>query len=207
VIGTTVGGHVGSPIDWISIAVTLFLGLAGLFLARNINRDVRLKLAERRLAAYERLWAQLRPVSPYDPPPDADVRDRLRGSLTDWYYANGDGMLLPRLSREVYLRAKDNLGVPLDELIPEIARRRLRALEPAELEAARGRLHQRQLSLLRTQLKGDLAIYGRPYGPPLDMEDRAFLEHCGVRLDRKPWSSSRHRTEARRWQMVSIRRP
>jgi hypothetical protein len=170
------------------VAVTLLLGLAGFVLARNINRDVRLKLAERRLVAYERLWALMRTLSPYSPPLDEAGRVGLSGRLTDWYYANGDGMLLPHASRSVYLEAKDNLVRPLGQLTPGMSRERLGRLSGDEQDRERGRLSQRQFSLLRTQLKSDLAIFGRPYGPRLGAEDRAFLRHCGIDLRREPWS-------------------
>lgn len=180
----------GSAADWASVGVTFLLGIAGFAVARNINRDVRLKLAERRLAAYERLWAEFRLISPYEPAPIETTRKALHKRLTDWYYANGDGMLLLRGSREVYLNAKDNLIRPLAEIVPVVARKRLQALGPDEQDNQRGLLAQRQFSLLRTQLKSDLAMYGRPYGPSLNEEDRAFLADCGVDLRAEPWSSA-----------------
>lgn len=178
----------GSIVDWASVFVTLLLGTAGFVVARNIGRDVRLKVTERRLVAYERLWALMRTVSPYNPPMDEAGRQRLHSKFTDWYYENGDGMLLERVSRSVYLEAKDNLVRTVEQLKPAQSRQRLSTLTGEELERERGRLAQRQLSLLRTQLKSDLAILGRPYGPKLGPEDRAFLTACGVNLARKPWS-------------------
>jgi hypothetical protein len=180
----------GSAADWASVVVTLVLGIAGFVLANHINRDVRLRLAERRLAAYARLWEVMRRASPYDPPLDTAARQRLRDHLTDWYYAHGDGMLLERVSRSVYLEAKDNLTRPLEQLTPVYSRERLHQLPVEQLDTARGVLAQRQLSLLRTQLKSDLAIFGRPYGPQLGPEDRAFLTACGVNLRCKPWSDA-----------------
>ncbi len=177
----------GSAADWASVVVTLVLGVAGFAVARGINRDVRLKLAERRLAAYERLWALLRPASPSDPPPGASTRARLHGALTDWYYAHGDGMLLPAVTRNVYLHAKDNLVRPVEQVVPDSSRDRLAGLVPTEQEHARALLARRQLSLLRTQLKSDLEIFGPSYGPSLYPEDRAFLELCGVDLGSRPW--------------------
>jgi hypothetical protein len=176
--------------DWASVAVTLALGLAGFAVARNIRREVRLRLAERRLMAYERLWALMRPASPVGEPLDATGRESLHGAFTDWYFANGDGMLLERVSRSVYFEAKDNLIRPVGRVTPAVSRERLERLAGGAQERARGRLAQRQLSLLRTQLKGDLAIFGRPYGPTLGSEDRAFLEHCGVKLKRRPWKDA-----------------
>jgi hypothetical protein len=111
--------------------------------------------------------------------------------LTDWYYSNGDGMLLDRTSRSVYLQAKDNLIRSVAGVVPTVAARRIAALDPQQHDEAHGRLAQRQLSLLRTQLKTDLAIFGTPYGPSLDDEDRKFLKCCGVDLNRKPWKQRR----------------
>jgi hypothetical protein len=157
-------------------------------IARNISRDVQIKLAERRLAAYERLWALMRTASPYSPALDETARKELHGQLTDWYYAHGDGMLLPRITGEVYLQAKDNLRRCHHDVIPSVASQRLTGLDAEEANRQHGMLAQRQLSLLRTQLKSDLVIYGRPYGSPLNDEDRAFLAACGVDLNVKPWS-------------------
>jgi hypothetical protein len=137
----------------------------------------------------------MRTASPYDALMDEAARRRLHGEFTDWYYENGDGMLLERVSRSVYLEAKDNLVRPVERLTPAESRERLRTLDAEQLERERGVLAQRQLSLLRTQLKSDLAIFGRPYGPRLGGEDRAFLTACGVNLDRKPWSESEEREE------------
>ena len=169
------------------MAVTLVLGVSGFTLAANIGRDLKLRVAKRRLGAYERLWALMRPASPYSYPLDTDGRQQLHSSFTDWYYQNGDGMLLEQLSRNVYFEAKDNLTRPVEEITPGESRERLSRLSGTDLEAERGRLAQRQLSLLRTQLKSDLAIFGRPYGPRLGEEDKAFLEHCHVDINRKPW--------------------
>ena len=180
----------GNIADWASVFVTLLLGVAGFVVARNISRDVRLKVTERRLVAYERLWALMRMASPYNPPMDEAARRRLHGKFTDWYYKHGDGMLLERVSRSVYLEAKDNLIRPVDKLTPAVSRKRLCTLDGDELEIERGKLSQRQLSLLRTQLKTDLRILGRPYGRPRGSEDDAFLTFCGVNLARKPWSKS-----------------
>jgi hypothetical protein len=138
----------GSLADWASVVVTLFLGVAGFLIARNINRDLQLKMAERRLEAYERLWALMRVASPYSDPLDKAGRESLHGQLTDWYYARGDGMLLARATREVYLQVKDNLRRSHSEIVPDATRDRLMSLNGASAELEHGRLAQRQLSLL-----------------------------------------------------------
>lgn len=173
--------------DWASVIVTLFLGVAGWLIARNINRDLQLKLAERRLAAYERLWALMRVASPYDAPLDKVGRGNLHKDLTDWYYAHGDGMMLHRATRVMYLQVKDNLFRTRVNVVSDTARQRLMRLDEAEADLQHGKLIQRQLSLLRTQMKSDVEIYGRPYGDALNDEDRGFLIACGVDLNAKPW--------------------
>jgi hypothetical protein len=103
--------------EWATVGVTLVLGVAGFVLARNIGRDLKLRLAERRLAAYERLWALMYPASPYAELLDEAGRRQLHASFTNWYYQNGDGMMLEQLSRSVYFEAKDNLIRPVQIIL------------------------------------------------------------------------------------------
>ncbi len=49
---------------WASTAVTLFLGIVGLILANSYRRQTRLRLAERRLDVYGKLWALTEVASP-----------------------------------------------------------------------------------------------------------------------------------------------
>lgn len=186
-----------SAANWATVAVTLVLGIAGFIAARSINKERELRIAERRLAAYERLWALMRPASPNDEPLDEAGRRRLEKKLADWYYSNGDGMLLADSSRSMYLKAKDNLVLPVERIIPEQSRHRLRPLTDAELERERGVLAQRLPSLLRTPLKSDLKVFGQPYGPPLGPEDRAFLVDCDIDINRKPWNTESDRKTTR----------
>jgi hypothetical protein len=174
--------------SWASVVVALIVGAAGFFVALNVSKDFRLRLAERRLAAYERLWALMRPASPYSEPLNEEGRRRLYDSFTDWYFCNGDGILLDRSSRPLYFGAKDNLVCQVENLTPKKSCQRLEQLDGADLERQRGLLVQRQLSMLRAKLRADLTVYGQPYGHRLDDEDREFLEHYGVDIRRKPWS-------------------
>jgi hypothetical protein len=61
-------------------------------------------------------------------------------------------------------------------------------LAEVEEEAARGVLTIRQLSLLRTQLKADLAIFGQSYTKKLGRHEREFLIEREVNLNSEPWS-------------------
>src|SRR5215467_8364914 len=153
--------------NWALAAVTLVLGVVGFIAARSINKERELRITERRLAAYERIWALMRSASPNDEPLDEAGRRQLEKKLADWYYANGDGMLLVNGSRSMYMKAKDNLILPVERIVPRESSQRLQPLSGAKLEQERGLLAQRQLSLLRTQLKSDLKVFGVPYGPLL----------------------------------------
>jgi hypothetical protein len=184
-----------SAANWASVAVTLVLGIAGFLAARSITKERELRIAERRLVAYERLWALMRPASPNDEPLDESGRRRLEKDLADWYYSNGDGMLLAQGSRSMYLKAKDNLIFPVERIVPKESRQRLEVLTDGQLERARGLLAQRQLSPLRTQLKSDLRVFGQPYGPLLGSEDRAFIVDCGIDITRKPWNTASRQVE------------
>jgi hypothetical protein len=108
--------------------------------------------------------------------------------MTDWYYKDGGGMLLEDTTKNVYLNAKHNLVCATDRFKPQSARRLLKEDLPVDDEVARGVLSIRQLSLLRTQLKADLAIFGQSYTKRLARHEREFLIECEVDLNTEPWS-------------------
>lgn len=62
--------------EWGTVVVTLVLGVAGY------------------------------PASPYAELLDEAGRRQLHASFTNWYYQNGDGMMLEQLSRSVYIEAR-----------------------------------------------------------------------------------------------------
>jgi hypothetical protein len=59
-----------------------------------------------------------------------------------------------------------------------------------------GGRRMRELSLLRSQMKRDLRIYGRYYFDKIDADDKAFLRACGL----KPWRWRRP------WVIIGTRR-
>ncbi|MCX4671845.1 hypothetical protein OG453_35055 [Streptomyces sp. NBC_01381] len=67
--------------DWASVVVTLTLGVAGFAVAGNIGRDVKIRLSERRLASYERLWVLMRAATPYADPLNEQGRSVTTRSL------------------------------------------------------------------------------------------------------------------------------
>jgi hypothetical protein len=101
-------------------------------------------------------------------------------------------MLLTQDTRPMYFAVKHNLVSDDAQVSPAEARDRILEIEPpAEREWARGELSMRQLSLLRTQTKADLDIYGRLYGKKPQPEDIAFVRECGLDPDRRPWRPTR----------------
>jgi len=102
-----------------------------------------------------------------------------------WYCRVGNGMLLPEPTSSVYLNAKKNLVCDERDLVPCHVLRLL----PAEMppDDKRGCMSIRQLSLLRTQMKSDLTIYGLPYSIELSRADRDFLLASNVKLTSRTW--------------------
>jgi hypothetical protein len=108
----------------IGIVVTAVLTLAGLYFGNSLRlktrTEVEASVAEKRFAAYAALWAQTKIASPMRLVPLTRVeRSQLYDKLTDWYSDDGNGMLLTRATRNIYLKAKKNLTCPPEELVPE----------------------------------------------------------------------------------------
>jgi hypothetical protein len=124
--------------------------------------------------------------------------------MTDWYYADGGGMLLTATTKDVYLNVKHNLICESSDLRPAgLADRISEALGvPAGHELddkVRGTLAIRLISLLRNQLKSDLAIYGATYSGKLNDYERFFLLHSGVNLRSKAWAKAAGLDTRWRW--------
>ena len=187
---------------WLESAATVALAIVGLYFAHSYSRQLRLNLAKDRLAAYRRLWELTETASPSrlgtNKPPLKDLESRrcLYKEVTHWYYECGNGMLLTSDSRNIFLKATMNLKAKVP-----------RDLEPAELRgwlrtfpgfSVSGDDHDvqfaclsvRQLSLLRSQMKADLAIYGKPYASKLKGHEVVFLEGCDISFRRRPWRTA-----------------
>jgi hypothetical protein len=175
------------------VMVTLILGLIGFYLAHSYRRKIALNVAEKRLIAYSALWSRMVCASPVrlsewmDKPLTLKEREKLFNDFTQWYYENGNGMLLGGGTRTIYLRVKDNLVCPIECYEPESIRTRLKIMSPEEQEKERGRLSIRQLSLLRSRMKADLEVYGPPYHTELNDDAKALLTCCREDLSSKVW--------------------
>lgn len=182
----------------IDVFFKIVLGIIGLYLAHNIGRHVALKVSEKRLQAYSALWEVTKDASPARTKSDSaglssfKEREALHDKLAEWYYKSGNGMLLTKGTRTMFFNVKDSLVLPAEDLRPKIfwadvLEAKEKKVDEDNIDAIRGKLSIRQLSLLRTRMKSDFRIFGIPYGGELTKEEKEFLAYCGERLWKKPW--------------------
>jgi len=192
-------------------AATVVVTAAGLWFAYSYNRQMALKLSETRLEAYSRLWEVSGVAAPtrldgwgVDGCLDIEERRALWAAMTDWYYADGGGMLLTATTKDVYLNVKHNLICDWEGLRPAGLAGRINQVlrlpaDPVLVAKVRGTLAIRLISLLRTQLKSDLAIYGATYSGELSDYERFFLIQSGVDLRSKAWARAAGLNARWRW--------
>lgn len=171
----------------------------GVWLAHNYRRQMSLNLAATRLGAYAKLWeitgfaASTRlDAQGKDGQLTLDERETLWLAMTDWYYRDGNGMLLAQASKALYLNTKRNLLCSTGQLEPRELAEYFQEDEyfkekPELADEIRGVLSIRQISLLRTQLKSDLAIYGQTYSDRLASHEVIFLKGSKVKMRARAW--------------------
>ena len=183
--------------NWLQTTDTIFtiiLSGVGLYLAYNLRRQLQLKIVDRRLESYASLWALMEVAGPWRieaglNPISVLERKELFDNMTNWYFGSGNGMMLAPTTRELYLNAKFNLICDDEKLRPDtlIA---FRPDDPHDRERWRGQMSMSQLSLLRAQMRYDLAIFGLLYQTDaFKSGEEEFLEEAGVNLRRRPWKS------------------
>jgi hypothetical protein len=195
-----------SASDWVQIAVTALLGFVTAYIAVSIRQkrrqEIAVNVASQRLSAYGALWStiplspELRELKEMPALTKADLGS-LFDQLTEWYYKDGNGMLLGVETRSIYLTVKTNLICAPDSFVPKSVANELR-----DSAAARSKHVIRQLSLLRSAMRADLEVYGKPWGKPLGNHDREFLYACRV----PGWRVQRTFAERRRWLADKVRR-
>ena len=175
--------------NWVQAVGTVLLGLVALWFAHNYRRQIRLKLAERQVDSYMRLWALTAPATPFRTTAlDPVERQKLYEDMSQWYFDDGDGIFASAATRDLFVGVHSNLVCPIGSITPPVLARELAALPAAEAERRRGCAIVRQMSLLRTQLKTDLTMhFGFDYYSDLHPDDRAFLRNCGLSPWRRPW--------------------
>lgn len=174
------------------IAAVVAWKVAGL--TNNARRQSQIRLSEHRFRAYGPL-VELTQITSTQLPHSLGKYERkaLDRYLGNWYYSNGNGLLMPAATYALWRAVRKNLTCDLPDLTPRRAAlkaMRIAASSEEELEAYREKLTRDQFSLLRTQLKADLAVYDADISPDRpDPISRDLLELCGIPLTAKPWKS------------------
>jgi hypothetical protein len=168
--------------DVADLLITTAIALIGLYLTHSLRRQQRLRIAEKRLDSYRRLWALMEVVRPSrlidvdgSGPLTHDEARKLYQDATHWYFEDGNGMLLTERTRTLYFLARANLGEY--------------ATDQVENSETAVRI-MRQFSLLRTQMKLDIDRYGT-FGleAQIDEDDRNFLRSAGIGVRRWGWAA------------------
>jgi hypothetical protein len=163
--------------------ITSAVAVIGLYLAHGFSRQQRIKIAEQRVDGYRKLWGHMFVARPtrVEPPENMSPLTpgeaaALHGEMTKWYFEGGNGMLLPHDTREMYLAVKRRMG------------RYALESQGGDSDEAGGRV-MRDLSLLRSQMKSDLQIYGVFYFESLNDGDRELIRTSGLDPERwgRPW--------------------
>ena len=185
--------------DYLTVAVsllgvlfTLAVGLLGV----SLRRQQKLRVAERRMAAYTSLWAEFRPAAMgSDLAFDRSSRTKVAAAMTTWYYTDGAGMFMPDECRNMFVLVRHNLTADKDKMRPRSLKQFLtsKGNGEAKIESQQQALSRDLLSLLRTRMKADLGEFGHTNvsrGPkPHEVE---FLRRCGEKTYRRPWRERRH---------------
>jgi len=198
---------VDTVLDLAKVLIPAAATLVGLYFANAFKRRTRQEVLERRVDAYVAFWpvmniaASTRLDGPWAGGPlNADERRAIFEGATDWYYGTaanpvGHGLFLSDRARRVYLSAKRNLVCPAEEIQPESVRANVE--READVEAARGAMSIRQLSLLRWVMRFDLDLHTEPYFANVGDDEIAFLESCDIDVDRAPWNKWLKRKDER----------
>lgn len=176
----------GLPAPFAAAIVTAAAALIGILIANNIWRQRKIGLAKHRKEAYAALFAKMRRTSEEEPELDDDDRARLFGELTKWYYKSGNGMFLPAKTFDLWQKVRDSLTCPDKDIVPKSLREKLIKAGPTEY--CRSAITKSQFSLLRTQMKADLAVYREDISSgKLEWWNRDLLKACRIPLWKKPW--------------------
>ena len=179
----------GNITSLIQAAGTVLIGVVGLLLANSYARQVKIRLVDRLVEAYSRLWEATEVASVGSRGLDRQQRESLYEAMRVWYFKHGDGMFLYPRTRDLYLAVRNNLVCDIADVLPGPLRDSLAALADDDAERRRGCIATRQISLLRTQMKFDLSIYWDFHNyRRIRSDDRALLRSCDISPGRTRWS-------------------
>lgn len=175
---------------WAQLAATIFLGLVGLWMAYNYRSQIRLRLAKRQVDSYVNLWKLTAIATPSRITPlDHSERQSLYKAMSEWYFDEGHGILVPVETRSIFLAYQSNLICPVADMVPAILATELGALSDADADRRRGCVSVRHATLLRNKLKNDLSLHASfvLYYNELRSDELDFLRSCGLPPEQKPW--------------------
>ena len=169
--------------DWTQAVATVILGIVALVIANNYRRQIRASLVLRTADAFSRLW-ELTNVR-YGSLMDGATRVETAKKLRDWYFGHGDGLYLTAATRKLFFCVIADLEGDLPNIYPHKTRQRLVGMSESDRNKHLGCISPRHMSLLRTQLKSDLAVYkeGMTFQYLRD-DERELLEACSIRPSR-----------------------
>lgn len=98
----------------ITASIVLIVGL----IANNTWRQLKVKLSEQRQKAYASLRERTKETSLEMPTLDGSAHSRLFGEMTNWYYKDGNGMLVPAKTLALWRKVRANLICPANEFQP-----------------------------------------------------------------------------------------
>lgn len=169
--------------DIAQFVITSAVAVIGLYLAHSFRRQQRIRIAEQRVDGYRKLWGHMFVARPsrVEPPENLspltpEEAAGLHAEMTRWYFEGGNGMLLPHDTRKMYLAVKRRMG-------------RYGLESQGRAADVDGDRVMRDLSLLRSQMKSDLPIYGVFYFDSLNDDDRELIRMSGLDPERwgRPW--------------------
>ena len=180
--------------EWLKDGATVILAFVGLWLANSYRLRMRASLSSRITDAYARLWTATRVRHPGDLVEPAD-RQRLVDAMQAWYFDDGNGIFMPVTTRRLFHEVIKNLkATDVAALTCSSTRQNFAALSPDELSVGLSCVAKRYMSLLRTQIKTDIAIHVPSSTLRyLRADEYEVLSTSGIRLSLLERLSSRFR--------------
>lgn len=135
------------------LVVESIIGLLGLYLVHSFRRQQRLKIADLRIPVYQKLWELMEFAAPsrvesasgrgpLTPREAGELCRRMRA----WYWESGNGMFMTEATQKVWAAALARLDRYAGDRDVDWTEQGWRRIV--------------ELSLLRTQMKRDLSVYG-----------------------------------------------
>jgi hypothetical protein len=176
--------------DVAQLVITFLLAVIGLNLAHSYRRQQSLRIAERRLDAYAKLWELTEVARPTrvtnvsvdrEGPLRREEARELYQQMLHWYFGSGNGLLLPNTTKRLYMTVKERLGAY--------------AVSSGSSSDADGTQCMQELGVLRAQMRLDLDVYSDLYS--WDEASEELLHASGIAAE--TWGLAPWRTRMADW--------